>query len=80
MNDSHCRRCGQTLGGVEFRYQQVRYPYNPEWQVETLRAGVACCASCLAELVKQDAAAPGKNLAAPSTEPPIEDAGSGGVR
>ncbi len=63
-----CSSCGATVTHHEWRYQRVRYPYNPEWPVETVRAGVACSAKCLAALVLNDDSDALDRLAAPQPE------------
>lgn len=41
-----CKQCG-THAKVEHRYEVVEYPYNPEWSVTRLDAGVFCTPACL---------------------------------
>jgi hypothetical protein len=45
---TRCKYCNEKVAGVEHRYEQVQFPYNPEWSVTRLDAGVFCSASCLA--------------------------------
>ena len=46
--------CGAAIKFRAFRYQQIRYPYNPEWPLEVDRAAVTCSPGCLIALVESD--------------------------
>lgn len=49
--EMRCQWCAAVITDVRFSFQEVHYPYNPEWPLELVRAGQACSAGCLSELV-----------------------------
>lgn len=54
MSPRCCASCGEQVGGHRFSYREVREPYNPEWEMETVRSGEACSRACLIALVSSD--------------------------
>jgi hypothetical protein len=49
-----CKRCGRACGAAEYRYEAVTYPYNPEWPLTRIDAGVFCSDGCLAAYLARE--------------------------